>query len=139
MKKCIFEPCGNKFFANNLCKLHNNHLIRYGEARRMRTQPNEYIEFDDYYQIVIYDRHLKPIDIIVKISKEDLDKCKNIRWQTNGQYVKEATSKHVNYLHRFIIGEIPNGLVVDHINRDKYDNRRQNLRVVTRSENNRNK
>jgi hypothetical protein len=42
-------------------------------------------------------------------------------------------------MHRLIarkmFGEIPNGLDVDHINRDKLDNRRDNLRLLTRSQN----
>lgn len=36
-------------------------------------------------------------------------------------------------------GDIPNGLEIDHINRDKYDNRIENLRLVTRSQNSLNK
>jgi hypothetical protein len=43
------------------------------------------------------------------------------------------TGKNV-YLHRLIAGAKP-GQIVDHINRDTYDNRRCNLRFVTRSEN----
>tara|TARA_R110000751_G_scaffold207745_1_gene311540 strand:+ start:198 stop:683 length:486 start_codon:yes stop_codon:yes gene_type:complete len=37
-------------------------------------------------------------------------------------------------LHRILMGE-PEDLVVDHINRDPLDNRRENLRIVSRQEN----
>jgi hypothetical protein len=33
----------------------------------------------------------------------------------------------------------PNGMVVDHVNRNPFDNRLENLRIVTSEENNRNK
>lgn len=39
------------------------------------------------------------------------------------------------YLHRWIMG-FPEGFEIDHINRDKLDNRRCNLRVCSRQENN---
>lgn len=38
------------------------------------------------------------------------------------------------YLHRFLMSP-PSGMVVDHINGNKLDNRRENLRVVTNSAN----
>ena len=43
------------------------------------------------------------------------------------------------YLHRYIVGNVPSGKVVDHINHDTSDNRRSNLRVCTPSLNLRNK
>ena len=44
-------------------------------------------------------------------------------------------SKHKNYLHHAVIGKPPAGLVVDHLNRNKLDNRRANLRFVSTSTN----
>ena len=41
-------------------------------------------------------------------------------------------------LHQLILGDAQNGMVIDHINRDKSDNRRANLRFVTRSQNSQN-
>jgi hypothetical protein len=38
-------------------------------------------------------------------------------------------------LHRFLFREIPAGKVIDHINRDKFDNRRCNLRICSQKEN----
>ena len=42
-------------------------------------------------------------------------------------------------MHRVIVGDIPEGMEVDHINRNRLDNRRANLRIVTVSANRQNK
>lgn len=42
------------------------------------------------------------------------------------------------YLHRYILRDIPKGMVVDHISGDSLDNRRSNLRIVTVAQNNKN-
>lgn len=50
------------------------------------------------------------------------------------QYNKKLYSEH-RIIWELLNGEIPEGLCIDHINRDRSDNRIENLRLVTISEN----
>lgn len=60
------------------------------------------------------------------------------RWSLRGGYARE-TSREGLLLHRVLMGlERGDRREVDHINRDKLDNRRSNLRVVTRAQNRQN-
>lgn len=52
-----------------------------------------------------------------------------VRWDT-----RPGEKRMVLYLHRFIV-DAPDGMEVDHKNGDTLDNRRCNLRVCTRAEN----
>lgn len=81
-----------------------------------------------------------------KISPEDYEWASKHNWRINGGgYVKRNGSRDAEghrpdvILHRVILGlEKGNPLTGDHINRDRLDNRRENLRAVTLAENNRN-
>lgn len=134
---CIYQNCINKKKANNLCAAHLNHLVRYGELRPLRKQGNEYILYDDYAEIVLRDMHRQEICRAL-VDLDDVEKCRTLTWSFDGSYAREATSRHKHYLHHFVFDK-HSVLVVDHINQNKLDNRKINLRLVTRSENNFNK
>jgi hypothetical protein len=50
-----------------------------------------------------------------------------------GYVMRKAAGKRI-YLHSVVAGPRPNGLVTDHINRNKLDNRSSNLRFVNHAE-----
>lgn len=56
----------------------------------------------------------------------------------SGSLFDEERNKQTVILHRFII-DAPKGQMVDHINHDTLDNRRENLRLVTHTENQQNR
>ena len=72
----------------------------------------------------------------IKIEKE----FKNLKWSVSknghGLYAQKRTSNGLIYLHRYILGN-PNG-IVDHINHNTLDNRKENLRITTNANNLRN-
>ena len=72
------------------------------------------------------------------IDEEDLFKIKlyNIYVHKN-DYVSFFLNGESMSLHRFLMNP-PDDMVVDHINRKPYDNRKSNLRICTRAENQRN-
>ena len=59
----------------------------------------------------------------------DFPKIGEHKWFFNKR-LGYAVNNRGLYLHRFILGEIPKRLEVDHINGDKLDNREINLRFV---------
>lgn len=51
---------------------------------------------------------------------------------------REGGKRLTKYLHRLIL-DVPAGLCVDHINKNPLDNRKSNLRIITREQNSQNR
>lgn len=81
---------------------------------------------------------------IMLVSREDLNLVINYQWYLNSNgYPATYGSIHSDEehwsapypLHRFLVLNVPEGYVVDHINRNRLDNRRCNLRIITSKQN----
>lgn len=71
----------------------------------------------------------------ILIDDADRELYESRRWYISAHGYARCTRTD-EYLHRIVAGCQPrDGLVVDHINRNKLDNRRANLRVGTQSDN----
>lgn len=82
---------------------------------------------DDYYECCIIGT-----DIVFYIDKEDYEKVVRYNWScSDNGYIK---SSHI-YLHRLIMNVSSKSEVVDHINHNKFYNRKRNLRIVSHSQN----
>lgn len=90
--------------------------------------------------------NIKNESITTIFNKEDLERVKkNYKWYYNENcgtgYIHgiDLITKERVYLHRIIMGVEDAEIVVDHINHETLDCRRENLRICTKMENNQNK
>lgn len=99
---------------------------------------------DDTFAIPVRGYGDQP-DAVAILSKRDADYFSEWEWRLHNGYAARFVSaedgtpkKQVAciYLHRAILQAPPGNLVVDHLNGDRLDNRRENLRLVTKAINN---
>ena len=141
MNKCICEWCNRKQnrSGKGYCRRHYDQIRAYGYVLDVRTSAddNRINVKGDYAEMVLTDGK-DNFQGIVKLSIEDIEKIKGHHWSDNGKgYARCFVGTSPLYLHRFIM-DCPDDMEVDHINRDKRDNRRCNLRVVSHGVNSRN-
>lgn len=120
--------------------LRKNNLIKYNKANKKKTNQIILDESKNYSKIIPTNRSDE-----ILIDTEDIEKIKNFTWRvdTNGYVIcslyNEKTKKYdlLGRIHRIIMN-CPDGYVVDHINGNKLDNRKNNLRICLQSENTKN-
>lgn len=133
MKKC--SVCGKECnrLVKGMCIKHYQQVMKHGEIlERTKYDPNEIVKYDDYAEVVLYNNQCKEIARAL-IDLDDIDKVKQYKWSIINKYVV-CKSKKIR-LHRLIM-DCPDDKVVDHINHNKLDNRKSNLRICTQHQNN---
>lgn len=102
---------------------------------RYNWEKNKYETKDDY--VIGYDAKGEKFCVDL----EDLEKIRKYKWNVNS-YTKTVSNntkgRKTLLLHRFIMDVDDENLEIDHINHDRTDNRKRNLRIVTHADNQKN-
>lgn len=117
--RCLCE-CGKISYARGV-NLLSGHTLSCGDCRI-------YVSEGQYMRCTLYNGHSFIFDA------KDYAKVKPLKWVYMRGYFKAALHGKEVWLHRHIL-HVDGNKVVDHINGDRSDNRKQNLRIVTQRQN----
>ena len=134
MRICKVKNCGDKNWRRGYCRKHYRQILKYGKIlNRNKFDKNKIIDCCGWYEICLYNIKQKEIARAL-IDKDDLNKIKNYKWclGKNGYVIGNNQGKIL--LHQLILGK-KEGYVIDHISHNELDNRKQNLRFATMSQN----
>ena len=140
MNRCKIKDCNKNTKRKNLCDRHYMQIHKFGRIlERTHLDPNEYvIDFNkNCYEIYLYDKKYNHIASAL-VDAEDIHKIIFYKWHLScGCAITKINNKNV-LLHRLIL-DCPKELDVDHINHNRLDNKRNNIRICTTTQNSQNK
>ena len=133
--------------SGNIIKSFNGHIIKQGSLAGEIRNKYYLIEKNKerYYEMETESGNtfIFSIEDLDKVLYKNKDKKNYITWylQKHVGYITANINGKYIYLHQLIMGHIGNGKgqdSIDHINRNKLDNRRDNLRITNQSIQNQN-
>lgn len=129
IKNVIHQPPKRCVFCSNIGNHHN-----------ITTNTNSWAVYDNQYAVINVLYHNKVIS--AQIDYDDYERTKQYIWRISKKKNKfylltgSKFKSTVTYLHKFILNqEIPEGYEIDHKDGNSLNNRKSNLRIVTRLEN----
>lgn len=105
------------------------------KTKRTSFDRNELVKNGTITAVILYKRDGVTLNGETIIDTEDIPKISAHKWhKMSGGYAMSRINGKLIFLHHLIVGR-EKGLIVDHINRNRLDNRKENLRIATYSEN----
>jgi len=142
VQECSFPGCSKVALATfPLCKAHQKQKRKGTPLRPLgwRRGPNTVRVEGDTAYLALTDMQGE-IQAEALIDVEDIEKVRTRRWGLQGKKRKYVRSQRPVgiYLHCFLMPTPPAGFELDHIDGDPLNNRKGNLRLVTRAQNSQN-
>ncbi len=135
-KECSVDGCENIVSSIGYCSKHYMQFRRHGKIlERTRKDPNEIVYHKDYAEIILYDKKSNRVAEAL-VDREDVEMLRKYKWYCQ-KYARAHIGGKLVFMHRLIMNPGEN-LIVDHINHNRLDNRKKNLKVCTTKENARN-
>lgn len=76
----------------------------------------------------------------IMVDDSDYDWLREYKWVIKNGYAATKVGRHYSFMHRMIMGVLPKeDVIVDHIDNNKHNNQRSNLRVCNRYQNQQNR
>ena len=136
--------CGNEYNVSSSdirTKKNNKNAMCYECSLKNKEKGlNNVFDLESHEYGICYFNEYK--DDYFIFDKEDYNNIKNIYWnKTNKGYIRgyykqqNSNKRKAIFLHKYLFNDFDNKFVIDHINRNKSDNRRENLRICNQQEN----
>jgi hypothetical protein len=122
---CVIKDCEGVNHAKGLCHKHYLQLKKHGKIfARTRYDKTKVVCEDDVTYVLLFNEDGEEKARAI-IDNDEADQIKKYKWYlSNTGY---ATAGGHLLMHR-LINKTPEGVLTDHINRNKLDNRKVNLR-----------
>lgn len=134
-KKCSVKNCKGKYYAKGYCNRHYSQIQRCGKvinaSNRSVFTPNIFTIEGTICRMTLFDKHGKQIGVVI-VDTEDFNKCKKHKWHLSKRgYPTSRINRKLVCLHKYIFS----AKNIDHRDRDKFNNRKSNLRECSQSQN----
>lgn len=131
---CKVAGCDKVISSQELCRKHSRQKEYHGKViSRGLRDPNEIVVVGDIARMTLYDKQGNAV-VQTIFDADMVEKVTKFKWHCCQGYAVKNRGRYRN-LHHFLVGKPPRGKFTDHINRNKLDNRKCNLRFVTRRQN----
>jgi len=142
MRICKVKNCEVKNYSNGYCSKHYAQKRTHGKIlKRTIFDKNEIICKGNICEIVLYKGRSTPMETaraIINNDKKILNKIKKYKWHLGNHGYAIYNNNKILLLHHLILPK-RSKLTVDHIDTNKLNNCKSNLRYATKTENLRNR